>query len=66
MDSQLAGKDYLLGTQFSVADAYFFTVSRWCGFVGLDLSALKNIQAFQLRMAQRPAVQAALKIEGQS
>lgn len=66
MDAQLAGKDYLMGTQFSVADAYFFTVSRWCGFVGLDLSALKNIQAFQQRMAQRPAVQAALKIEGQS
>lgn len=66
MDSQLAGKNYLMGEQFSVADAYFFTVSRWAGFVGLDLSAMKNIQAFQQRMAQRPAVQAALKIEGQA
>jgi len=63
VDGQLAGKSYLLGEQFSVADAYFFTVSRWSGFVGLDLSGMPNIRAFQERMEQRPAVQAALKIE---
>lgn len=65
VDGQLAGKSYLLGEQFSVADAYLYTVSRWAGFVGLDLSGMANILAFQQRMAQRPAVQAALKIEGQ-
>jgi len=65
MDGQLAGKSYLLGEQFSVADAYFYTVSRWSGFVKLDLSGMPNILAFQERMLQRPAVQAALKIEGQ-
>lgn len=65
MDEQLAGKSYLLGEQFSVADAYLYTVSRWSKFVGLDLSGMPNILAFQERMAQRPAVQAALKIEGQ-
>ncbi|MET1113332.1 MAG: glutathione transferase GstA [Comamonas sp.] len=65
VDGQLAGKSYLMGEQFSVADAYFYTVSRWSGFVKLDLSGMPNILAFQERMAQRPAVQAALKIEGQ-
>lgn len=65
VDGQLAGKSYLMGEQFSVADAYLYTVSRWAGFVGLDLSGMANILAFQQRMAQRPAVQAALKIEGQ-
>jgi glutathione S-transferase len=65
VDEQLAGKSYLLGEQFSVADAYLYTVLRWAGFVGLDLSGMANILAFQQRMAQRPAVQAALKIEGQ-
>ena len=65
VDEQLAGKSYLLGEQFSVADAYLYTVSRWAGFVGLDLSGMANILAFQQRMAQRPAVQAALRIEGQ-
>lgn len=65
LDEQLAGKSYLLGEQFSVADAYFYTVSRWTAFVGIDLSGMPNIRAFQERVAQRPAVQAALKIEGQ-
>ena len=65
VDGQLAGKSYLMGEQFSVADAYLYTVSRWAGFVGLDLSGMANILAFQQRMAQRPAVQAALKFEGQ-
>ena len=65
LDGQLAGRNYLLGEQFSVADAYFYTVSRWSGFVGIDLSSMPNIRAFQERMSQRPAVQAALKIEGQ-
>ncbi|MEG0001948.1 MAG: glutathione transferase GstA, partial [Comamonas sp.] len=51
VDGQLAGKSYLLGEQFSVADAYLYTVSRWAGFVGLDLSGMANILAFQQRMA---------------
>lgn len=63
VDQQLAGKDYLLGT-FSVADAYLYTVSRWGQFVGVDLSGFANIVAFQQRMEQRPAVQAALRAEG--
>ncbi|WP_119964088.1 glutathione transferase GstA [Simplicispira lacusdiani] len=63
VNQQLAGKDYLLGS-FSVADAYLYTVSRWGQFVGVDLSGFANIVAFQQRMEQRPAVQAALRAEG--
>jgi glutathione S-transferase len=66
VDQQLEGKDYLLGNTFSVADAYLFTVAGWAPHVGLDFSALKNLQAFQARVAARPAVQAALKAEGLS
>lgn len=65
VDEQLAGKSYLMGEEFSVADAYLYTVSRWSKFVKLDISGMKNILAFQERMSQRPAVQAALEIEGQ-
>lgn len=63
-DQQLAGQAYLLGEDFSVADAYLFTVLSWMKFVGLDLSVWPNIVAFQARVAARPAVQAALKAEG--
>jgi glutathione S-transferase len=63
VNQQLAGKDYLLGS-FSVADAYLYTVSRWGQYVGVDLSGFANIVAFQQRMGQRPAVQAALRAEG--
>ena len=64
VDGELAGKDYLLGGQFSVADAYLFTVTNWSGHVGLDLSAFTNLLAYRARVAARPAVQAAMRAEG--
>ncbi len=64
VDEQLAGKDYLLGSQFSVADAYLFTVSGWAKPAGFDISHLKNLGAFRERVAARPAVVATMKAEG--
>ncbi|MBL8311800.1 MAG: glutathione transferase GstA [Burkholderiales bacterium] len=64
VDAQLAGKQYLMGEQFSVPDAYLFTVTTWAKYVGLDLTAFDHLGAFMARMAARPAVQAALEAEG--
>lgn len=64
VEQQLAGKTYLMGEQFTVADAYLFTVSNWCGHVGVDISGLKHLAAYRERIAARPAVQAAMKAEG--
>ena len=64
VDQQLEGKQYLMGDQFCVADAYLFTIANWTKPTGIDISALKNLGAFQARMAARPAVQAAMKAEG--
>jgi glutathione S-transferase len=64
VDSQLEGKSYLMGDAFSVADAYLFTVTNWTQYVGVDISTLKNLGAFMKRMAERPAVQEAMKAEG--
>lgn len=58
------GRAYLLGADFSVADAYLFTVLGWTGFVGIDLAGWPKLSAFRAKMAARPAVQAALKAEG--
>ena len=64
VDSKLEGKHYLMGEQFSVPDAYLFTVTNWAGRVGLDLSEFKNVAAFMARMMARPSVQTAMKAEG--
>ena len=64
VDSQLAGKSFLLGEEFSVADAYLFTVASWAPHVGVDITGLANLAAFSSRMFARPAVQAAMKAEG--
>jgi glutathione S-transferase len=64
VDQQLAGKQYLMGDTFSVADAYLFNVSNWAPLVKVDLSGFANLAAFRAHMAQRPAVQAAMRAEG--
>ena len=64
VDAQLDGKQYLMGDSFSVADAYLFTMANWTTGIGVDISAMRNLGAFQARMAVRPAVQAAMKAEG--
>jgi glutathione S-transferase len=64
LDGELAGKSYVMGEQFSVADAYMFTVTNWGQFVGVDIAPYKNIVAVRERIAARPAVQAAMRAEG--
>lgn len=64
LDRMMAGKPYLTGDSFSVADAYLFNVLRWCGYHKIDLVPWPNISAFVDRIAARPQVQAALRTEG--
>ncbi|QUS37964.1 glutathione transferase GstA [Tardiphaga alba] len=64
LDGQLAGHDYLMGKQFTVADGYLFTMLRWADAHKLDLSMFKNLMAYKDRVAARPKVQEALEKEG--
>lgn len=64
VDGQLAGKTWLMGETFTVADAYLFTVAGWGKYVGVDIAPLTNLSAYLGRVAARPAVQDALKAEG--
>jgi glutathione S-transferase len=61
---QLEGRDYLMGSQFTVADAYLFTVLGWANFVQFDLAQWPVFAAYTQRVAARPAVQQALRAEG--
>jgi len=58
------GRLFLLGTVFTVADAYLFTVSNWANFTDIDVEKWPHIADFIQRVAARPAVQVAMKVEG--
>jgi glutathione S-transferase len=62
--TELAGRDYLTGSDFTAADAYLFNVTRWARFVKLDLTDLAPVTAFMERTLTRPAVLEAFKAEG--
>ena len=64
VDGELAGKQYLMGDTYSVADGYLFTVTNWAAHVGVDLSPYTNLAAYRARVGARPAVVAAMKAEG--
>ena len=63
-DKQLAGKDHLMGKQFTVADAYAFVLLGWTRPMQIDLSRWPNLAAFHKRVGARPKVKEALQAEG--
>lgn len=65
-DAKLAGRDYILGAAFSVADAYAFVVLGWTKYLEIPITPYKNIQAYLARVAARPAVAHVLQVEGLS
>ena len=64
LDGELKGKQYLMGDNFSVADAYLFVVSRWAKPMGIELAKYPNLAAHHERVAARPAVREAMEFEG--
>jgi glutathione S-transferase len=64
LDKQLAGKDYLMGSQFTVADAYAFVLLGWTKPTQIDLAKWPNLAAFHKRVGARPKVREALEAEG--
>lgn len=64
LEEKLAGRQYLMGDRFSVADAYAFTVLNWHKPLKIDLSPWPNIKAYYERIGKRPKVQETMKAEG--
>src|ERR1700716_4164377 len=64
IEGQLPGHDYLMGTQFTVADGYLFTMLAWADRMKFDLSSMPNLLAYKARVGARPKVQEALTKEG--
>ena len=51
--------DWVLGDQFTVADAYLFTVSGWLASDGVDIQDFPKIAAHHARVGARASVQQA-------
>ncbi len=62
LEPALSKGQFLMGDNFTAADAYAFTVLSWAKHVNVPTP--KFIQDYLGRVAARPAVQAALKAEG--
>jgi glutathione S-transferase len=54
-----------MGKQFTVADGYLFVMLTWAERMKFDIGGLSNLKAYHARIAARPGVQAALKMEAQ-
>jgi glutathione S-transferase len=55
---------WVMGEQYTVADAYLFTIANWLEGDGVDTSKFPKILAHRLAMLERPAVQAAMEKHG--
>lgn len=64
LDEHLSSHAYLMGREYSVADAHLFVISSWATWVNFDLSPYRALLAYREQVGARPAVMAALKMEG--
>ena len=62
LDGALGDNTYLMGNQFTVADAYLFTVLGWGAKVGVDIGPKLN--SYVERVKARPHVLEAMTAEG--
>jgi len=59
LDAALAGRDFLVGDAFSVADLNVASVLAWCVPSGFDFGATPNLKRWLLAAMSRPAARAA-------
>jgi glutathione S-transferase len=64
LEKHFASNQYLMGSAFSLPDAYAFTVLRWTHPTKIDLTPYPNIVAYMKRIGERAAVKAAMAAEG--
>ena len=61
---QLDGRDFAVGRQFTIADAYLYVVLGWMKPAGLDRDRWPVLRDYHARIGARPAVKAARQAEG--
>ena len=51
---------WVMGEQYTICDPYLYTIATWLEGDGVDLATLPRVMDHRKRMAERPAVRAAL------
>lgn len=64
IEDKLANKEYIMGKNFTIADAYLFTILGWTKWVKISTKDHKNITNYMKRVYDRPVVQKVLNKEG--
>jgi glutathione S-transferase len=59
VDDALAGREWILGSQFSAADVMVGSTLVWCQMMGLIGDQYANVPGYLARCAARPALQRA-------
>ena len=62
VDKNLAGKTFITGSTFTIADAYLYVIAGWAQFVDIDVSTYKNLGGYMNRVGTRPAVQKVMNV----
>lgn len=63
LDKHFANHEFLMGKQFTVADAYAYTILNWRNFLNLDLNQYQNLEAYLKRVGTRPKVRETIHAE---
>ena len=64
IDEHLAGRQWMAGDRYSIADIYLFVVSNWSRFQDIDVAQWPNLNDLRTRIRARPKVEEAMKAEG--
>ena len=64
LDGELAGKNYLLGSDFTAADLNVASVVCWAPMAGIDLGKAGNVSAWMNRCTARPAYTKVMSMMG--
>ncbi|MBC7661185.1 MAG: glutathione S-transferase N-terminal domain-containing protein [Chitinophagaceae bacterium] len=63
VDKQLEGKSFLMGSNYSLPDAYLFVMTRWAKAKKVDIGGYLNISKHFEAVQARPATQRVIALE---
>lgn len=63
IERELLKGPWVMGERYTICDPYLFTLAQWLEADGVDVAKLPKVREHSRRVAERPAVKAALRQE---